>query len=190
MRAVVLSDQAIIDRLNRDFVNVWVLNRELKVMRLQLGLDNLAPLPSAIVHGWQPHSPVDCLVISPDLELLGCQPVNDMPRTAMAKIRAYKDFLTSSLEGDRPGLNGSATGKPAVTSKEAPDQELKSGKEARSPRDPRVLQRMLANFDRMTIELVGPGQIKIDGKGPLTEKEARAEAVRVALESGSLVVML
>ncbi len=117
--------------MNREFVNVWVLNYELKLMREELELANVAPLPRAIIKGWSPNLVVDCLVISSDLDLLGCQPLHDLyyekrsdlttkpivkpgitPRDVLL---GYRHFLTASLKGDRPGLNGSATGSaPAV----------------------------------------------------------------------------
>ncbi len=75
-------------------------------MREKLGLANVAPLPRTIIKGWQQKSPVDCLVISPDLELLGRQPANDLPGlTRRDKVLAYRDFLTASQNGDHPGLN-------------------------------------------------------------------------------------
>ncbi len=99
-------------------------------MRDELGLANVAPLPRAIIRGWQPNLVVDCLVISPDLDLLGCQPLHDLyyekrsdltvkPTVKPGITRrgvtlAYRDFLTASLKGDRPGLNGSATGSAVV----------------------------------------------------------------------------
>ena len=89
-------------------------------MRDELGLANVAPLPRAIIKGWSPNLVVDCLVISSDLDLLGCQPLHGLyyekrsnltvkPTakpgiTRRGVMLAYRDFLTASLKGDRPGF--------------------------------------------------------------------------------------
>ena len=158
-------------------------------MRLKLGLDNVSPLPRAIIMGWQQGSPVDCLVISPDLKLLGRQPVNEIPATAAAGIDAYNGFLTSSLAGDQPGL-GPGSGKAAAMKMKSLDIGVETGKAVGSPMDSREVRRMLEGLGSIAIELVGPGNIKINGKGPLTTKKARAEVVDVALKKGGVVVML
>ena len=109
-------------------------------MREELGLANVAPLPRAIIKGWQPNLVVASLVISPDLDLIGYQRYDDLSYekrsdlttkpivkpgiTPRDVLLGYRHFLTASLNGDRPGLNGSATGRPAVTSKEALNLEL------------------------------------------------------------------
>ena len=36
------------------------------------------PLAEAIMKGWKERSPVDCLIISPDFELMGRQLVNEL----------------------------------------------------------------------------------------------------------------
>ncbi len=102
MRAVVLSRKPIIDRLNQDFVNVWVLNYDLKKMRDERGIDNLPLLAKTIINSWKQHSPVDCLVISPELKLLGRQPVNELFSSGGFSYRA---FLDHSVQGKRPGLS-------------------------------------------------------------------------------------
>ena len=119
----------------------------------------------AIIKDWKPRSSVDCLVLSPELKLLGRQPVNELPRRRQEVVVAYDQFLKSSLAGEEPGLGGQ--------------------------NEPRHRSNVsLQGLPRMTIEMVKPGQFKIDGKGPLTAKEARVEAVRVARGKKSILVVL
>ena len=106
MRAVVLSNDRIIKLLNEKFVNTWVLNTNLKRLREAKGIDGMQPLARTIVSGWKQHSPVDCLVISPDLELIGRQPVNELIMMNNMEV-GYQRFLAESLEGKRPGLGSS-----------------------------------------------------------------------------------
>lgn len=72
------------------------------------GVDTTHPLAQAIINGWQLHSPVDCLVISPVLELMGRQLVNqlrhDSKDSGLSEIEWYRLFLSEALEGKRPGL--------------------------------------------------------------------------------------
>ena len=72
------------------------------------GVDTTHPLAQAIVNGWQLHSPVDCLVISPELELMGRQLVNELRRDSMdrglSETEWYRLFLWEALEGKSPGL--------------------------------------------------------------------------------------
>ncbi len=119
----------------------------------------------AIIKGWIPRSPVDCLVLSPELKLLGRLAVNELPPRRQEAVVAYDQFLKSSLAGEEPGL------------------ERQNEPQRRS-------NISLQGLPRLTIEMVGPGQFKIDGKGPLTAKEARAEAVRVARGKKSILVVL
>ena len=154
--------------MNEKFVNVWCLNYELKQQRDQHGVENLPPLMQAIIKGWIPRSPVDCLVLSPELKLLGRLAVNELPHRRHRRqeaVVAYDQFLKSSLAGEEPGL------------------ERQNDPQRRS-------NISLQGLPRLTIEMVGPGQFKIDGKGPLTAKEARAEAVRVAGGKKSILVVL
>ena len=105
MRAVVLSNDRIIESLNEKFVNTWVLNTDMKRLREAKGIDGMQPLARTIISGWKQHSPVDCLVISPDLELMGRQPVNELFNAINNMEAAYRRFLVESLEGKRPGLS-------------------------------------------------------------------------------------
>ena len=72
------------------------------------GVDTTHPLAQAIVNGWQLHSPVDCLVISPELELMGRQLVNELSQDSrdrgLSEMEGYRLFLSEALEGKSPGL--------------------------------------------------------------------------------------
>ncbi len=88
--------------------------------------DPTHPLAQAIMKGWQTGSkkgsPVDCLILSPDLELMGKQPVNEL--TADSKSRGlqyyegYLMFLKEALADKFPGLGN------VVLSPEQPSQEI------------------------------------------------------------------
>ena len=130
-------------------------------MREKLGLANVAPLPRTIIKGWQQNSPVDCLVMSPDLELLGRQPVNDL----LAKLTnpgdvllEYRSFLTASQNGDRPGLNA----------------EVPAGDDV----------------SELLVELLSDERFRINGKGPLRSEEARALALESKQRVRLLAVQL
>ncbi len=62
------------------------------------------PLAEAVMKGWKAHSPVDCLIISPDLELMGSQLVNELLGAGRSLYSDYLTFLKDSLEGKQPGL--------------------------------------------------------------------------------------
>ena len=73
------------------------------------GVDTTHPLAQAIIGGWEIHSPVDCLVISPDLELMGRQDANrlrgDSRDRGLSETEGYRLFLSEALEGKSPGLD-------------------------------------------------------------------------------------
>ena len=106
MRAVALSDDRNIEFLNENFINTWVLNTDMKRLRDAKGIDAMPPLTRTIVRAWKRLSPVDCLIISPALELMGRQPVNELSRHNRHKrAEHYRLFLIESLAGKRPGLS-------------------------------------------------------------------------------------
>lgn len=102
MRAVALSDEQNIGFLNAIFINTWVLNTDMKRLRDAQGMDAIPPLARTIIQGRKQYSPVDCLIISPELELLGRQPVNEL--TSKNASKSYRTFLVEALTGKRPGL--------------------------------------------------------------------------------------
>ena len=74
--------------------------------------DTTHPLAQAIIKGWKTGSktgsPVDCLVISPQFELMGKQPANellkDSERRGLPRDAYYLTFLKEALAGKQPGL--------------------------------------------------------------------------------------
>ena len=133
------------------------------MLREKIGLAKVPPLPRAIINGWQRHSPVDCLVLSPDLELLGRQPVNDLFAQLQAPgqgdiLTAYQNFLTASQKGDQPGLD---TLVPAA----------------------RVVPQLL-------IEVLGSGKFRVNGKGPLTKEAARLRTLAAKKGVRAMTVQL
>ena len=65
--------------------------------------DTSHALAQAIMRGWKKGSPADSLVISPEFELMGRQPVNDLLFSGNTSER-YLMFLQESLTGKLPGL--------------------------------------------------------------------------------------
>ena len=145
MRAGVLSDDRVIEFLNENFINVWVSNVELeRTPRKQAYMarrrkepsktfDRTHPLAKAIMDGWKEHSPVDCLVIASEYDVMGKLPLNDFFddcfRTGIPKEDAYLKFLEDSLDGKLPGFNdetsdASPSGLKVVLNREQTEQEV------------------------------------------------------------------
>ena len=80
-----------------------------RIQRGFKGIDATHPLAQAIISGWQIHSPIDCLVISPELELMGRQDANrldeDSRDRGLSETEGYHLFLSEALEGNRPGFD-------------------------------------------------------------------------------------
>ena len=94
MRAVVLGDNETIEYLNANFVNLYVLNLDLKRRRDAKGIDGVSPLERVIIGGWNEKSPVDCQVISSELKLLGSLPLNDFSSVhSHTKAQDYREYL-------------------------------------------------------------------------------------------------
>ncbi len=125
MRTVVLSDDRNIDYLNENLINTWVSNVKLKRTDVNKeyfpkrykddseGYDTTLLLTQAIMNGWHEHSPVDCMVISPDFEVLGSISFNDffdIPFRRISPDKAYRVFIQRAVSGEQPGLdnNGKA----------------------------------------------------------------------------------
>ena len=124
MRAGVLSDEQNIEFLNENFINTWITTTELapqpdireaiakRSEHKSKNIDTTHPLAQTIMKGWKigskKSSPADCFVISPGLELMGRQPVNDLGDDSRRRgLRAYAyyfTFLKEALAGKQPGL--------------------------------------------------------------------------------------
>lgn len=145
MRAGVLSDDRVIEFLNENFINVWVSNVELertprkqaymarRRKELSKTFDRTHPLAKAIMEGWKEHSPVDCLVIAPEYDVMGKLPLNDFfddcLRAGIPEEDAYLKFLKDSLDGKLPGFNDDASetrssGLNVVLNREQTEQEV------------------------------------------------------------------
>ena len=88
-----------IDSLNGNFINTWVLNATVPRLRDKAPAADTRRLASAVLGAKQKGSPVDCVVLSPDLALIDVRPVHDLltgPRPE--GIARYQTFLSGALE--------------------------------------------------------------------------------------------
>ena len=139
MRAGVLSRDEIIEFLNENFINTWIPNCELgRIHSLREPIakrreregktfDTTHPLAQTIIKGWKTGSkkgsPVDCLIISPEFEVMGRQLVNDLDEDKDRSgwrydYEYYLAFLKEALGGKQPGLGN------VVLTTEDPSQEV------------------------------------------------------------------
>ena len=123
MRAVVLSDDKIIEFLNENFINTWVRNVDLRHMRDTIGFDGISPLARTIMSNKWWRGPVDTWVISPELEAIGYVPVNDYlgnnrREDGTLDSENYLLFLADSLAGKLPGFGNT------VLTPEQPSQQI------------------------------------------------------------------
>lgn len=109
MRAVVLSDDRIINYLNENYINTWKRTIELRNLRDILGYQQLYPLVWTIIdHRWR-RGPVDAWIISPELETIGHVPINEYlgenrREDGTLESENYLLFLQNSLAGKLTGL--------------------------------------------------------------------------------------
>ena len=134
MRAGVLSDDQIIEFLNKNFINTWVPNSELgRVRSLQEPIakrreresktfDTTHALAQAIMKGWKKRSPADSLVLSTEFELMGRLPVNERI-SPYNGANGYLLFLTEALDGKLPGFR-EETSTPSLESDSGSSPEL------------------------------------------------------------------
>ncbi len=109
MRAVVLSDERIINFLNENFVNTWIRNVELRHLRDTMGYQRMFPLARTIISNKWRRGPVDTWIISPELEAIGHVAVNEYlgnnrREDGTLESENYLLFLADSLAGKLPGL--------------------------------------------------------------------------------------
>ncbi len=124
--------------MNEHFINTWVPNCELgRIHSLREPIakrreregkhfDTSHPLAQAIIKGGKTGSkkgsPVDCLVISSEFELMGRLLVNDLSknskRSGLWRQEYYLAFLKEALEGKTPGLGN------IVLTAEQPSQSM------------------------------------------------------------------
>ena len=145
MRAGVLANDQVIEFLNEKFINIWVSNVELertpkkkaymakRRKNLSNVFDRTQPLAQAIMEGWQEGSPVDCLIISPEFDVMGKLPLNDFfddcYQSGLSEEDSYLMFLSDSLDAKFPGFNEDTSdsllnGSHVVLNKEQLEQEV------------------------------------------------------------------
>ena len=123
MRAVVLSEDRIIEFLNENFINTWTRNAELRRLRDSQGFEGMSPLARTIIgHKWR-RGPVDAWVISSELEAIGHVAVNDYLEDNRREdgtlgSENYLLFLADSLAGKLPGFGNT------VLAPERPSQRI------------------------------------------------------------------
>lgn len=100
MRAGPLSDKKVIQYLNDNFINTWVLKPTLPGLRDKATAADTRRLASAVLDARQKHSPVDCVVLSPDLAFVAVKPLHDLlfGRKEGDLPSRYRAFLTEALE--------------------------------------------------------------------------------------------
>lgn len=104
LRDDILSNDRNIEFLNENFINTSIVNTDLKQLRDAKGIKAIHPLAQAIIQGWQKNSFRDCLIISPELRLLGRQPVNEISPEHGGISTNYHRFLVAALGKKFPGL--------------------------------------------------------------------------------------
>ena len=109
MRAVVLSDERIIEFLNENFINTWMHNADLRRLRDTNGFGGMPPLARTIISNKWWRGPVDTWIISPELEAIGHVAVNEYlgdnrREDGTLESQNYHLFLVNSLKGKLPGF--------------------------------------------------------------------------------------
>ena len=134
-----------IEFLNENFINTWVSNVELertprkkaymakRPKRKSKTFNRTHPLAQAIMNGWKEDSPVDCMVISPELDVMGKLPLNDFfndcSQKGISDEDGYLAFLNDSLDAKFPGFgedisDSLLTGSNVVLNEKHPKQEV------------------------------------------------------------------
>lgn len=71
------------------------------------------PFAQALMEGWTEGSPVDCLVVSPEFDVMGKMPLNDFfdecEKSGISHVEGYLTFLNNSLDVKFPGFNASTS---------------------------------------------------------------------------------
>ncbi len=81
--------------------------------------DRSHPFAKPIMEGWTEHSPVDCLVISPEFDVMGKLQLNnffdDCYKSGISDEVGYLTFLNASLDVKFPGFNENTSTDPLLT---------------------------------------------------------------------------
>jgi len=84
--------------LNKSFVNVWILEKEVRSIQARLAAGDSRRLADAVIPVLKKGSPVDSLVFTAELKFLAIQPANDVnAANAGMRIRRYQEFLEDAL---------------------------------------------------------------------------------------------
>lgn len=123
--------------------------------------DTANPLAQAIMKGWKKNSPSDSLVISSEFELMGRQPVNELP--GANKAQYYLTFLKEALAGHLPGFGGEI---PELQPEKPESEKVSSAPQGQSAEDAmnafvkafknldaEVMRSMLTGHARETFEI-------------------------------------
>lgn len=100
MRAGPLSHNRVIQTLNEGFITTWVLKSTVPGLRDKAANADTRLLAKAVLDARQKKSPVDCVVLSPDLKLISVLAFNDFNKegTEADEPALYRKFLTEALE--------------------------------------------------------------------------------------------
>ena len=159
--------------MNENFINIWVSNVELGrtpnkqdfiTLRREHGFrlfDTANPLAQAIMKGWKKNSPSDSLVISSEFELMGRQPVNELP--GANKAQYYLTFLKEALAGHLPGFGGEipelqpekpeSQKESSVLPRQSAEDAMNAYVQAFKNLDAEVMRSMLTGHARETFEM-------------------------------------
>jgi len=98
VRAGPLSDDDTITRLNKSFVNVWILEKDVRSIQAKAAAGDSHRLAAAVIPVLKKGSPVDSLIFTPDLKFIAIQSANDVVADSVAmRIRSYQKFLDDAL---------------------------------------------------------------------------------------------
>ena len=110
--------------------------------------DPANPLAQAIMKGWKQNSPSDSLVISSAFELMGRQPVNELP--GENKAQHYLTFLKESLDGKLPGFGRDIS---ELQPQKPEPQKVSSAPQGQSAED--VMNAFVKAFKNLDAEVMG-----------------------------------
>jgi hypothetical protein len=100
LRAGPLSDATVVHYLNANYINTWVLKPTLPILRDKAATAETRRLATAVLGAKQPASPVDCLVLTPDCQVIAVRPVHELlsGRVGDGLVVKYHAFLAGALE--------------------------------------------------------------------------------------------
>jgi hypothetical protein len=100
LRAGPLSDTSNIELLNDRFVNTWALNNTVKDRRDKAATADTRRLAQVLLDAKLKGSPVDCLVLTPDLTLVTVRETGYLLDSKYYGKwpERYREFLTGALE--------------------------------------------------------------------------------------------